>query len=338
MKKIVLISALATVGVVTGAIFSTSSTTSDKNLIPEVKNDRITEHFNMMIVPDLSNRIDSNNKPKPVSDLEIIGIVLNCIEDGYLKSQGRRMNQKDRFQLLFTNQTLINKHSVNTNDMLLDFSQFDKQRERIDYINDRGSNGSFSADLDRMKKQTEKIYSSAREDFDGADIWSFMKNLNASEIKTSGSIKAVRTADGKEFENEYRNVIILLTDGYIEAGRYPNNQMCPSLSEKRIASFRTDFNRKGSGRSIEEFFNDEGYGITPVHNPLLQEVEVIVMELDDRSVDKSGNATQDVSDMEIIKTFWSDWLAKSGVKRFALHSKSSSVQEANQSIKDFLAY
>ena len=66
MKKIAIILAM-TVGV-TAALVLPSSVASES---PEVKSDnktKITEHFNMMIVPDLSNRIDTEMRPKPVSD------------------------------------------------------------------------------------------------------------------------------------------------------------------------------------------------------------------------------------------------------------------------------
>jgi hypothetical protein len=334
MKKIAIILAM-TVGV-TAALVLPSSVASES---PEVKSDnkaKITEHFNMMIVPDLSNRIDTEMRPKPVSDQRIIQSILGNIQDGFLKSQGRRTNQKDRFQLLFTNQTLITKHRINTEDLLLDFSQFDKQKHRIDYIKGRGDNGSFNVDLSKMDNEVGELYKSAKQDIGGADIWSFMKNLNSSKIKVPGSIQTSRTMDGEEYKNEYRNILILLTDGYIEAGRYSNKKLCPSLSQNRMSQFRKSFIRNGNDRTIEQFFTDEGYGITPIMNPLLKEIEIIVMELDDRSVNQNGNATEDISDMDIIKLFWSDWLTKSGVKKYELYSKAASESEVDNNIKDFI--
>ena len=61
---------------------------------------RITKHFNMLIVPDLSNRIE---KEKPVSDLDIIYEILDNISSVYIKTQNRSVGQHDRFQIGFTN-------------------------------------------------------------------------------------------------------------------------------------------------------------------------------------------------------------------------------------------
>jgi len=58
--------------------------------------------------------------------------------------------------------------------------------------------------------------------------------------------------------------------------------------------------------------------------------------LDYQSVDQNGNATEDISDMDIIKLFWSDWLTKSGVKKYELYSKAASESEVDNNIKDFI--
>ena len=87
---------------------------------------------------------------------------------------------------------------------------------------------------------------------------------------------------------------------------------------------------------MKQFFKDRGYGITPVDNPLLSEVEILVLELDDRSKNANGNASSEISDDDIIKLFWTDWLKKSGVKKFELHSTASSTSDINDYIKDFL--
>ena len=174
----------------------------------------------------------------------------------------------------------------------------------------------------------------------GADIPSFLENLNRSQIKSKGSLKNKKTQDGKILVQEYSNVIILITDGYIEADKYSRNyssqKIYPNLSEKRIESFRNDFNKKKNGRPLEQFFTEEGYGINPVQNELLKEVEILVLEIDDRSLNESGNSTKEISDYKIIKLFWEDWLTKSGVKRFELFTKASTKSEVQDHINKFL--
>ncbi len=60
------------------------------------------------------------------------------------------------------------------------------------------------------------------------------------------------------------------------------------------------------------------------------------MELYDRSLSGGGNATVHPTDKEIIHLFWSDWLEKSGVKKFKLVDVASSESEAEKAVLDFL--
>ena len=108
------------------------------------------------------------------------------------------------------------------------------------------------------------------------------------------------------------------------------------MSEGRIKKFRRAFQSEGKGRSVEQFFEEEGYGITPIDNPVLTNLNVIVLELDDRSLNDAGNATVQPTDAEIIELFWSDWLTKSGVNEFELHPTASSIDEVRQGLNRFM--
>jgi hypothetical protein len=76
--------------------------------------------------------------------------------------------------------------------------------------------------------------------------------------------------------------------------------------------------------------------IRPVHNEALKNLEVLVMELYDRSLSKTGSATIQPTDMEIMKLFWTDWLRASKVKRFELHTIANSKAEAEKVVLNFL--
>ena len=90
------------------------------------------------------------------------------------------------------------------------------------------------------------------------------------------------------------------------------------IDQERINSFRKDFEKNSNERTLKQFFIDQDYGIPAVDNSLLSQTEILVLELDDRSVNENGNATQDITDIDIIELFWSDWLTKSNVKKFEL--------------------
>lgn len=334
MKNLVLISAVV---FATGTVIALISRIKIEKAIHNPKEQK---HFNMIIVPDLSNRIDTVNKPKPVNDLEIIEGVLDKIYPAFLTENRINAYQQDRFLLEFTNQKLITDHNINTDLLSIDLSGFKNQIDRIEYLTGKNSSYNLNGDIEKLKTEVRSTYEKARAELGGADIPSFMENLNPSQIKSKGSLKNKKTHDGRTIVQEYRNVIILITDGYIEADKYTSDyssqKVYPNLSEKRIEVFRKDYNNRNNGRTLEVFFSEEGYGITPVQNQLLKEVEILVLEIDDRSLNESGNSTKDISDYEIIKLFWKDWLKKSGVKRFELHKKASSKTEVQDHINKFL--
>jgi hypothetical protein len=60
------------------------------------------------------------------------------------------------------------------------------------------------------------------------------------------------------------------------------------------------------------------------------------LELYDRSLTKAGAASIHPTDMEIIKLFWSDWLQRSGVRRFEFHPIAGSKDEVEKMILNFL--
>lgn len=334
MKNLVLISAVA---LTTGTLIALISGIEIEKPIHSIKKQ---EHFNMIIVPDLSNRIDTVNKPKPVGDLEIIGGVLDDIYPEFLCENRINAHQQDRFILEFTNQKLITDHNINTDLLSIDISKFKNQIDRIEYLTGKSNLNNINRDIEKLKTEVDNTYDKARADMGGADIPSFLEKLNTSQIKKKGCLKNKKTHDGKTIVQEYRNVIILITDGYIEADKYAKNysiqKVYPNLSQNRIESFREDFNKRNDCRTVDVFFSEEGYGITPVQNELLKEVEILVLEIDDRSLNESGNSTKEISDYKIIKLFWEDWLTKSGVKRFELFTKASSKSEVQDHVNKFL--
>ena len=127
--------------------------------------------------------------------------------------------------------------------------------------------------------------------------------------------------------------MIMTTDGYIEAGIFDKGF---DLSKKLIDRFRDAFLASGESDMASFFKKNKQFRIKPVHNDKLKNLEILVMELYDRSLTKTGAATVHPTDMEIMKLFWTDWLQQSRVKRFELHPIANSKAEAEKIILDFL--
>lgn len=149
------------------------------------------------------------------------------------------------------------------------------------------------------------------------------------------------TFNKQQYRNVHRNIVVLLTDGYIEAGlsrsQGCDGKQCRYLSGQLIAQFRQAYkSRRDKSESLQAFFNRNLYGITPVSNPHLKNVEVLVLEADDRSLTRTGNPTLIPADFEIMKLFWEDWMKKSGVRHFEIHPVSRDAKEARDRFLSFV--
>ncbi len=288
-------------------------------------------HFNITFAPDLSNRVNPNLYKRPLNDVDILRIITNDLYPPILRYR-RSENQKDKLLIDFINKGLINQYQVNTDKLLIDFGKFKNQNERINYIMARPSaTRTLKQDETAMVTEFNHINNKAASQNFGADIWTYF-NQGIDDRIVLPEEQPIND-EGETYVNAYRNILILTTDGYIEAGIYDKGF---DLSKKRIDNFRTAFLTSGQ-TDINAFFKkNKQFRINPIHNDHLKNLEVLVMELYDRSLSKAGSATVQPTDMEIMKLFWTDWLQQSKVKRFELHPCANSKDEAEKVIVNFL--
>jgi hypothetical protein len=288
-------------------------------------------HFNLIFAPDLSNRTNPALYRRPLSDTDILSIITRNLYPSILRCK-RAENQKDKLLVDFINKSLINEYSVNTDKLLIDFGRFDNQNDRIAYIAERnGVKQTLRKDVGEMAAEFSRINGlAARQNF-GADIWSYFSQGVDDKRVLSPDKPIIHESD--TYVNTYRNVLVLTTDGYIEAGIFGQGF---DLSKNTIDRFRKAFLLSGENSMPEFLRKNKKYQIKPVFNESLKNLEILVMELYDRSLAKGGTATVHPTDMEIIKLFWTGWLEQSKVKRFELHPYASSRDEAEKIILNFL--
>jgi hypothetical protein len=282
-------------------------------------------HYNVVFAPDLSNRLNQKLYPKHVSDPQIVSGVLKRVFPDILRIK-RLDRQLDKFSVDFINKGLIGIYNVNTDAMIIDFELFgDRQLERIDYIMGR-SVKKLSADIGSFNTEYARINSKAASANHGADIWTYFNSgIDGNVVKTP--FKKGKTTQ------VFRNILLLMTDGYIEAGIYGKGY---DLSKLKIDDFRSEY-LKVNSVSLEKFLDQNPrFKIRPAINPHLKNLEVLVLEMYDRSLSKSGAAKVHPTDMEIMKVVWTDWLRKSGVKHFELKSIMSNQAEADRTIMGFI--
>ncbi len=293
-----------------------------------------TYHYNIIITPDLSNRLLKN---RPVSDSDIVKSVLNNIYPKII-TKGKSMNQYDIFSTSIINNNLVSKYNVDTERLTIDFARFKRdQMQRIQYITGKNKAENLALDKASFIKEYDRVSSLAARSTTGADLWNyFNESIDETFIKKDAPKISF---NGKSYPSEYRNIMILLTDGYIEASMFGKNacqgNKCHYLSSELIKSFRVAFKKSGMS-DFKEFYKKHNYGIKPAANPNLKDLEVLVMQMEDRSLNAAGNTTVFPTDRQILELFWTDWLKKSGVKRFKLTPAYSSKAQAEKVILDFI--
>lgn len=295
------------------------------------------EHFNIVIAPDLSNRLDYKLYPKPLKDEDIVSTILAKVP--VILNHRREENQQDRISVALINTNRIQAAVLDAERLIIDFGRFQTQKDRIDYLKGR-SEQTFAKDTARFITEYFKIGNSGKGKRSGSDIWSFFNSsIDDTMIRTETKVE---TFLGKKYRNSFRNVLIILTDGYIEADLYGRNaclttdsRQCYYLSSSRVREFR-NAHKYSAAPSIQDFFKTSGWGISKANNDLLRNTEVLVLEVYDRSLTMKGIATVHPTDIEIIKLFWADWLAKSGVKRFDIRPVADTKTEIAEIVLKFL--
>ncbi|WP_139959497.1 hypothetical protein [Flavicella sediminum] len=300
---------------------------------PEKKT-QINEHLNIIITPDLSNRITEGMYPKPVKDEQLIESLYKNYYPEFYKINNRVIGQKDKIQVVLTNPSILKESHISLSNFSMDLSKFNPS-ECIKYL----THGENEEDLARTTIEIQKLYNYAQNNTTGGDVYNYLKKeLNSSLVK--GAAKPLQLDANTTVINKYRNIIVLLTDGYIEAGLYGKSnckgKQCLYLTSKIIADFRKEY-LKANTTNLQEFFNKSGYGILPVVNKNLKNCEVLVVEMYDRTLNqKTGSQTVSPNDFEIMKLFWADWLKKSGVQHFKLLDVSTSEAEFLSNLKNFI--
>ena len=304
-----------------------------KSSIDEKKRENV--NLNIIITPDLSNRVEANRYPKPVSDIALIRSVFDNYYPNLYEYNHRINGQKDALNLAFTNANIITEYKYKG---LYSIDIAKKEDENRLYLKTFDSTETqFHKESRSFVNDIEELYRKASIKPAGADIISFFKNRINTVLKKNINSKIKNYS----IDTKFRNIIVLFTDGYIEAGLYGERNClenkCYFLDGYVINKFRKDFKKNGKGMDLKSFFYKKNYGIIPVKNKELKNVEIFVCELYDRSLNRrTGSRTVIPSDFDIMKIFWADWLEKSGFKKFKLVEKVSNVDEFQASFMSFL--
>lgn len=300
---------------------------------------RKINHYNIKIVSDLSNRLDNELYPRQLTDQEIINEVLEIFPTLY-KDYNRLALQKDKLTYGLLNPLEIRNFNDLKGDLTIDLGQFGtNQNERIEFIrNSPRSRESINTKTLKFKVAIDSIYSAAldKKEYYTADTWGYFNQvIDEDYFSLTNPINSPKAKDIS------RNIVILLTDGFIELASRNNSSSCPKnicdlVNNHQIEKFREFYNNLEEKVSLKEAFENSGFGIEPVNNPNLKNIEFLLLEINGRSKTKTGRITKTPSDFEILKVFWVDFLENEGAKKVSVKNVQTSTDDINLILKKFL--
>ncbi len=293
----------------------------------ELPNNQVTlKDYNIIIAPDLSNRINMALYPKPIHDTVLISSLIGHSSD-LLTLNPRRSGQADIYKIDFINRGILNGTSFEPKKMTIDFNRFENnQMDRVKYIRQ-----GLKADEQQFSDEVKRVYDYSLKNQTGADVWNyFNETVKASLVDASP--KRIKSDNNILVDKKNNNVVLLFTDGYLEnANKGKGYRLDPAL----IAKIRQDF--KASRKSDLAAFikSDSAYALNKTDFNL-KDVNIFIAELVDRSLDKYGVAKEQPTDFQIIKVVWEKWLKDSGSPNVKVVQAVNTKQEFYQEFEQFL--
>jgi hypothetical protein len=272
-----------------------SSTTSD--------NGSQNKQLNLTILLDLSDRIDPKTSPdKPEHYQKDISLI-NYFSDYFIKEMEKKGTYlaKGKMKIIFSPKPQDPNINIAAEKLDVDLSKMDtKQKKEIHENLEHTVNDNITNIYQTTLKESKWI---------GSDVWRFFKN----DVKDYAV----------ENDPRYRNVLIVLTDGYIyhsdskdkNGNRYA--YILPNLFQQ--------YNLRNNPTWSSEI-DKQNFGLISTRNDL-ENLEVLVLEVSPSPSYKN--------DEDIIKKVLSNWFNEMKVKRSAVFN-SDLPEYTKKRIDDFL--
>lgn len=284
-------------------ILVTIVTISCKKQVTEKKTEKTTidksNNLNVSILLDLSDRISPEKYPNPTMEYYMRDVgYINSISEAFTHHlESKKIRQMDdKMQLFFEPDPLNSDINLISKNLKIELNAKNISKESIANIKSIYS------------KDPLKIYQLAIHDskYIGSDTWRFFK----------GKVNDYCIEDG------YRNILIVLTDGYIfyEDTKMKEGNMTTYLTPKLIAE-----NKLNNSKWLE-LITEQKLGFIKANNDL-SNLEILVL-----GVNPSSNNPYEE---EVIKSYWSNWFDSMKVKKYAIRN-ADLPSNMDKIIKDFI--
>lgn len=258
---------------------------SKNNEVANVKSDK---QLNITILLDLSDRIEPTKYPSKPEHFERDIEIVNYFTEIFKKD----MEQKGAFmangkmKVIFSprpNDEEINKIA---SELSVDLSKTKNTKEKKQVFDNMSS--SFRDNLERIYSKTIET-----KNYPGSDVWRFFKN-DVADYAISN-------------DEDYRNILVILTDGYLfhESSKDKEGNRSMSLLPRNVKSngFRSS--------NWKKKFEDGDYGYISTREDL-NNLDVLVLEI--------SPSPQDKDDEDVIKAYLTKWFDEMNVNNFELYN------------------
>lgn len=275
-----------------GSCMSASDSKEEKQAVEQTvvnASNATDRQLNINILWDLSDRIDPLTNPASPEHSERDIEVIKTITSFFRKDMQKRgaYKAKGKIKVFFSptpENARINAIAAN---LSCDLSSYNgdgatrKKKEVYDSIEER-----FSKNANEIY-QTTISNNKGKKEWDGSDIWRFFKNdITDYCIDPSG---------------DYRNMLILLTDGYIfhKDSKDKHGNRAAYVLPETLKPFRNNPNWQNT-------FTNGDYGLISTRKDL-QNLEVLVLEI--------TPSKQYKNDEDILKMYLGKWFEEMGVQK-----------------------
>jgi hypothetical protein len=279
----------------------TTNNAADKTTISGKK------HLNINILLDLSDRIDPVVNPKQPTqkerDIQIVRAFCQAFKSNV--DEFNAFKAQSKIRVFFdpepnNSEVAAIAQNLNASCQAGNTPEAAKKNKRI-Y---QGLDANFTSGLNSIYDLAVKS-----KDYPGSNIFRFMKDDVGRCI---------------ENPNLFRNVLVILTDGYVY---YENEKYHEGNRYSYIERNFPHFSRFRNRNFLRDEFDSKNYGLIKV-NSNLENLEVIVLEL--------APPNNSPVDFDIMKKYWSKWLGEMGVKKFDIVKTDQPIYTKNR-INDFLS-
>lgn len=238
------------------------------------------EYLNVVIAPDLSSRLGKTDQVK--TDIELIAHIWQCFQKAVEKKTKKKSQRKDFLMVDVTDKSQANgQFGLMANNL------------RFDLSTQTGVRTYLNTQFPIFKSNISKLYQLGYNHQSGSDIKLFIEDFANTDKEKPSTLS-----------ERYRNVLVILTDGYLETPNRKPYDTDPALNAGVVpVAVQNQISIK-SGIKLSNW-------------------EVIILEVRERKEGKH---------FDILKDAWIKWLSAMGVKRIEFKKH----LDASNTTKDFI--